>query len=413
MDMILPCRIRRYRNRVCSLRLALLLAVSLQGSIAEIVAQNQKVSSEDSPIGWLAPIPLEITTGVDFGYDDHVLGGNSNSSSGQASLFARENITLSYIRGGERTQVHLIGVGRFTQYFDAGTDDKDGNVTLSLAHNFTKRLSLYINGFAAYQTEPDFATDVGVENVRADHFFTKDIFSLSYHWLPRYATVTSYTFKLVKYSDSSIGSFQDRSEHSFGEQLQFSLTSRTNLTGTYRFQIVDYDTAPNDSVTNSVLAGVDHHLTEHLTLNVLGGESFRNPQVGESSMTPYVAGTVHYASSNHSLTWITSYGFEEPNVQNARSRTTFRTGLKLNYDLTSHIGATAGVFYHHDQNEGGSTGTTSVGSQDSFDLRLGLRYTINKHFSAHLDYQHTAQSSLGSNSGYSRNRYFAGFTYIY
>ena len=199
--------------------------------------------------------------------------------------------------------------------------------------------------------------------MRADHFLTKDIFSLSYHWLPRFATVTSYTFRLVKYSDSSIGSFQDRSDHSFGEQLQFSLTSRTNLTATYRFQIVDYDTAPNDSVTNFVLAGVDHHLTEHVTLNLLGGESFRNPQVGESSMTPYVAGTVHYASSNHSLTWITSYGVEEPNVQNATSRTTFRTGLKLNYDLTSHIGATAGVFYHHDQNEGSSTGTTSVGSQ--------------------------------------------------
>jgi opacity protein-like surface antigen len=413
MDMILPCRIRGYRNQVCSLHWALLLVIILQGSIAEIVAQK-KVSAEDSPIGWLAPIPLEITTGVDFGYDDHVLGNSNTSSSGQDSLFARENVVLSYIRGGQRTQVHLIGVGRFTQFFDAGADDKDGNITLSLAHNFTKRVSVYVSGFAAYQTEPDFGSDVGVENVRSDHFFTKDIFSLSYRWVPRLALVSSYTFKLVKYSDSSIGEFQDRSEHTFGEQLQFSLTSRTSLSGIYRFQIIDYDTAPNDSVTHYALAGIDHHITEHVTLNLLGGESFRSFQAGGDATNPYVAGTFRYVRSNHSLTWITSYGFESPNVQNASSRTTIRTGLKLDYDLTSRLGATVGVYYHHDDNENvSSSTTTSTGTQDAFDLSAGLRYTINKHFGLHLGYRYTTESSLGSNSGYARNRIFAGFTYNY
>jgi hypothetical protein len=397
------------------MRYALVFVLILQGPIAEIIAQNQNVSAEDSPIGWLAPIPLEITAGVDLGYDDRVLGSSSNtSSSGQGSFFARENVILAYNRGAQRTQVDLIGVGRFTQFFDAGTDDKDGNVTLSLAHNFTQRLSLYINGFAAYQTEPDFATDIGPENVRADHFATRDIFSLTYRWRPRFATVTSYTFELVKYSVSSIGEFQDRSDHTFGEQLQFNLTSRTILIGNYRFQIVDYDTAPNDSTTHYALAGFDHHLTEQITLNVLGGESFRSLDTGGDSMNPYVTGTVRYLSSNHSLTWITSYGFEEPNVQNASSRTTIRTGLRLDYELTSHIGATAGVFYHHDENENvSSSGTSSAGSQDSFDISVGLHYTINKHFTAHVDYQYSAQSSLGSNSGYSRNRYSAGFTYTY
>src|SRR5262245_52840665 len=166
--MILPCRIRRSRNQIRFLRFLLLLIVIFQGSAAEITAQSKKISSEDSPIGWLAPIPLEITTGVDFGYDDHVLGSNSSSSSGQASLFSKENIVLSYNRGGDRTQVNVIGIGRFTQFFDAGTDDKDGNVTLSLAHNFTRRVSLYVSAYNSYQTEPDFGFDVGSENVRAD-----------------------------------------------------------------------------------------------------------------------------------------------------------------------------------------------------------------------------------------------------
>ena len=44
---------------------------------------------------------------------------------------------------------------------------------------------------------------------------------------------------------------------------------------------------------------------------------------------------------------------------------------------------------------------------------LGLKYTINKHFAAHADYEYTNQSSFGGASGYSRNRYIAGLTYTY
>jgi hypothetical protein len=249
--------------------------------------------------------------------------------------------------------------------------------------------------------------------VRSDHFNTRDMFSVNYHWRPRLGTVTSYTFELVKYAQSSIGSFQDRTQHAFGEQLQYSLTSRTNVLVDYRLQIADYDTVPRDSVTNSVLAGFDHHFTEHITFHVTAGESFRNPQEGQSSANPNVITALHYVRSNHSLTWTTNYGFEESNLQNASSRITLRTGLILEYNLTSRIVATARTFYHHDQNQGGSTGTSSVGSQDSLDISLGLRYTINRNFAANVDYQYTTQTSIGSNSGYSRNRYFAGLSYTY
>jgi len=70
----------------------------------------------------------------------------------------------------------LIGVGRFGQFFDLGTDDKNGNVTWSITHNSSTRLSFYTNVYAAYETEPDLKSDVGPENMRADHFNTIDIF---------------------------------------------------------------------------------------------------------------------------------------------------------------------------------------------------------------------------------------------
>lgn len=389
----------------------------------EVIPQNATVSTpNEGGVDLLSHFPVHFSLGVDIGYDDNVTPLGSSSGSGQGSLFTRENLTLSYDRAVERTEVHLLGVGRFDQFLDVGTDDKDGNVTLSLTHNFSTRLSFYASLFAAYQTEPDFSTNVGPENVRAPHFQTNDIFSATYHWLPRFTTVTSDTFERIKYDQSSIGMSQigmsqDLVENTLSERLNFSLTSRTNLVGEYRFEIVDYDTAPRDSMINFALAGIDHHFTDQLFVHALGGESFRSFKNDGNSVDPYFEGSLAYVGRNDSLKWTTTYGTEEPSATGATgalSRTTIRTGLNLTYGLTARISSTAAVYYHHDENEGGtSSGTSSIGSQDSFDLSLGLRYTINKRFALRVDYRHSSTSSLGSTPDFSRNRYSAGLTFNY
>ena len=416
--MILPCRIHRVCNCVDPLSVSLLFAASLLAlhPVEAIGQDTAGTTFEQAGVGWLPAIPIQITAGVDAGYDDNVIMGGSGGSvgSGQASSFARENVVLTYDRPSERTQFFLLGVGRFSQFFDVtGQDDTSGNVTLSLAHNFSTRLSFYASVYGSYQTEPNFKTDVGPENVRAAHFDTTDIFSVTYHWLLRFTTVTSYTFRRINYDESSIGNFQNRVESTLGEQLQFSLTSRTNLVGEYRFEMINYDTAPTDSTTHYVLAGVDHHLTEHLVFHVRGGESFRSLENAGDSVNPYFESLLGYVSSNHSLTWTTSYSLEAPNTEDVSVRQTLRTGLNLTYGLTSRISSTAAVNYHHDENEGSISSGAAVGPQDSFDLSLGLRYTINKHFVFHVDYDHTTEGSLGSTPGYSRNRYSAGLNYTY
>jgi hypothetical protein len=253
--------------------------------------------------------------------------------------------------------------------------------------------------------------------VRAPHFDTNDIFSLTYHWLPRVSTVTSYTFQRIKYEQSTtttaaVGIAQDRFQDTLAERLQFSLTRRTNLVGEYRFLIVDYDTAPRDSTIHFALAGFDHRLTEHLQINVLGGESFRSFKDDGDTIDPYLQAKVAYQGSDHSLTWITTYGVEQPSESLALGTTTIRSGLNVTYDLTSRIHSKAGLYYHHSENQGPS-GTSSAGSQDALQFTLGLKYTINKHFALHVDYEYTAQSSSGATAGYSRNRYFGGLTYTY
>ena len=54
---------------------------------------------------WRESVPLEITSGVDFGYDDHVIGSSNTSnttasSNSPSSFFAKENLVLTYNRPG-------------------------------------------------------------------------------------------------------------------------------------------------------------------------------------------------------------------------------------------------------------------------------------------------------------------------
>jgi hypothetical protein len=427
--MILPCRIHRTRRLIDSLSLAFLFAFFLL--LPHNEAMGQYGAGSTSEAGGEGHVPLEITSGVDFGYDDHVIGSNAaTSSNSPSSFFAKENLVLTYDRPGEATEFRLLAVGRFTQFIDLGTEDKDLSVTASLTHNFTTRLSFNAEIYGAYQTEPDFQSNVGPTNVRAPHFDTNDVFSLTYRWLPRLSLVTSYTFQRIKYESSSvssspslagIGVAQDRFQNTLAERLQFSLTSRTSFTGEYRFEVIDYDTAPRDATIHFALAGLEHHLTEHLSIDVLGGPSFRFFKNDGHTINPFAEVKVGYEGSNHTLAWTTTYGVEQPSQTVAAGATTLRSGLNLTYHLTSRINLNAGAFYHHEENQGATGGTvvnTSTAPQDSLHFTLGLKYTINKHFAAHVDYEYTNQSSSGGTSsgaasGYSRNRYFAGVTYTY
>ena len=366
------------------------------------------------PVGRAISQEVQVTTEVGAGYDDNV----GTSANGGGSSFASGNVVVTYNRPTGRTQIHLITVAAYTPYSDSGgsgpQEDKNLNLTLELTHNISSRLGFYASVFAAYQTEPNFKNNVGPLNVRADHFTTGDIFSLTYHWVLRLASITSYSLNRVKYDDASIGSFEDRLEQTFGETLQFSLTSRTNLVADYRFETSDYDSGPLSSTTHYILAGIDHHLMEHLTLHALAGETIRSFDIGMDTANPHFEGSISYAGSNYSLGLTSSYGVEAPNMPGVLTNTTFRTSLGLTYNLSPRLSSTAGVSYSDTQNEVPiSPVAGSIGSEDAIDFSLGLRYTINRHFTLHIDYGHSEVGSMGSTPGYSRNHYSGGLSFRY
>ena len=429
-------RIRRRCFFACILFAAFQISFALTNALGEepaveIVAQTGTVSTEDQGSGadLLSRLPFHFSLGVHGGYDDNV----DASGAERGSWFTNGGVSLSYDLPSERTRLNLRAGADLTYYPDetmGRTNDVNAYVDLSLTHSISTRLKLSASVDATYRTEPDFSSNVGVENRRANYFHMLDSLSAEYHWTLRFSTVTSDKFRLVQYDSSSIGASLNRFEDTIGEEFRFNLLRRdTTLVGEYRFEIVDYDSFPRDSTTNFALVGVDQDFTPQLKAVVRGGATFRSYNDDGNRTDPHFESSLAYTGAHHStLSWTTSYGIEEPNSSAILSRTTFRTGLELKYGITARIIATVNGYYHHDENQGfnsagsspvsstgGSPGTVSSGfSADSYDVAVDARYVINRRFSFDLGVQRSVISSSGEASpNYVRNRYSAGLTFTY
>lgn len=383
----------------------------------EVFTQDTTVSAPgQAGISLISPLPFHLSLGAHVGYDNN----SRTSAGGGGSFFTRENAALSYALHKERTQLDIRSGASLYYFTKRTTAQVNSFLDVSLVHNLSLRLKLDASAYAAYRTEPDFSSDVGIDNVRGNYFHTLDTLSATYHWWSRFSTVTTYKFRLIEYDDSSVRASINRCENTFAEEFRFNLLRRTTLTGEYRFGVIDYDTAPRDSLTHYLLAGVDHNLTSRLHVVVRGGASLRSYIDDGDRTNPHFEGSVTYSGAHHAaVSWTTRYGVEETNLSNVLSRTTFRTGLQASYNISARVISTASVFYRHDKNEGlGVPGMSSPGFlRDSIYLSLGLRYSINRHFAVDLNYTRTEvssdQSAASSTGDYSRDRYTAGVTFTY
>ena len=174
------------------------------------------------------PRGLMLSISVVGGYDDNVnassTGGSTSSTGGSASLYTSENASLSYTFGTPRTQVSLTTGGGITYYFDRTGYNPNAYLGLSLTHKPSRRMTLSLSVFASYQSQPDLSTNLGSNQQLGSFVHSTDTISLAYSWMPRFSTVTSYTFGLLKY-DSSAGSLQNRMEHTLRRAVPVSFVA--------------------------------------------------------------------------------------------------------------------------------------------------------------------------------------------
>ncbi len=356
-------------------------------------------------------LPVLVSFGFHTGYDSN----SRTTGGGGGSFFTSQELTLSYDRVRGPTKIELLARVEAVERFSRKSDI-NAFLDLAVTHEISPRLSLSGSIDSAYRAEPDFSTDVGLNQRAGNYFNTTDTISATYLWSDRFSTVTSYSFRLVRYENSFVASFADRDEHTFAEEFRFELGRQTVVVADYRFLAVDYVTSPRDSTTHFLLAGIEEAFTPRLKAQVRAGVSFRSFADGEDTVNPDFEGSVDYELARYStLSWSVRYRVEEPAVAEALSRTTFRTGLQLRYGFTSKLSSAIGLFYHHDENKPGAATATPVPSfsTNAYDLSLSLRYQLTRHLDLDMSYQYTEVSSGGGGGDYSRNRYSIGGSFTF
>lgn len=413
--------------------------LALQPQVARGGGQgfNQSEVSSDLGVGKFSSNPFHVSVTARGGYDDNV---NLSSINPQDSFFANTALNITYDFGSPRTRLSLNAGSSFTYYFDQGDSnnldsgarrDYDINAWASfgITHKATPRLTLGASLYATYQTQPDFTNLSTFNNSfsftrrNQNFFFTVDKFSAAYAWTPRFSTLSSYTFGATDYVDGDVGRFEDRYEHTFGNEFRFLIQPTTTLVAEYRFGFIDFTGNDfRDSTSHFLLAGIDHSFSPRFNISARGGVEFRdyyrNPNNfldGSSSnnTSPYGEATLNYAlAQNTSISFTNRYSIEVSDVPEFLDRQTYRTGLSVRHAFTSRISSGLGAFYQHDDYAG--NGISNGFTEDSYEISLSARYAINRNWSIDAGYTHTeviADSNLFRE--YSRNRYYAGATFSF
>ncbi len=292
----------------------------------------------------------------------------------------------------------------------------------NITHRATPRLTLSASVYASYQTQPNFDTfnaiTLSVSNQNQNFFYTINRFSAGYAWTPRFSTLTSYSLGAVFYENDAVADYENRFEHTFGNEFRFLVAPTTTAVFDYRLGIIDYtDDSNRDSISNYFLAGVDHSFSPRFNVSFRGGVEIRNfdGDVGgeDSRVAPYGELTLTYAlAQSTSLTWSNRVGLGQPDAPESFSAMSYRTALGVRHNFTSRISAGLNVAYQYDNNYG-SFGISGF-DQQFFDLSLGVRYAINRNWALDAGYQHTQSAADESLlRDYSRNRYYAGATFTF
>jgi hypothetical protein len=381
------------------------------GAVTGSTNAGPNIVQNPNGVGVFSPTPLQILATLSGGYDDNVSTAGNNK---QSSAFTSGNVILDYTFGEPRLQLTLNGGAGGTYYFSNLSNqnyDIDLKGAFAITYKASPRLTLGSTVLVEYLTEPTFNYAGGLNSRNGNYLYTTDKLFLEYAWSNRFSTRTSYTFEAYNYDKESVATFSNRVSNLFGNEFRLQLVPTTHLVAEYRFEIVSYPDSSLNSTTHFALGGIDHTFNPRLTASLRGGAEFRSYENDGDRTGPYFEGNVTYALGRRtSVSWISRYGLEEPDLPGVQSRTTFRTGLQTKFNMTSRTSAAVDIFYVHDDYHPLTSGliTTPAFSEDTFDAGLTLRYGITSLIGVQASYHYTDVSSEVAFREYSRNRVSAG-----
>ncbi len=367
------------------------------------------------PVAKVWRIPLHFIVGVNAGYDSNpgTGGGGDGSVEEPGSAFVGATILVTYQFVGPRFSGSLSTDAVLNLY--SNREDRgefyqpNAHLSAALGYAVSQRLSLDSSASISYQSEPDISLDATVNRQSGNYLVASGSLGATYVWLPRLSSVTSYNISVTDYAEETENALS-RTTNEFTLGFNYSLLPRTSLTGNYDFNWTAYK-SDGSSLSQSLLVGATHQFSLFLNGSLQVGMQFQSTDrdsVGQTSnASPIFNSSLAYVlGSKTVLSWNAGYSIEEPDVANASSRQTLRTGLNLSHQLTGLISATGSAYYRHDMNV--MTGDSGNSTEDAFDVSVGLSYAFRHNMSATASYQRTQLFSDEPGSSYSSNRVSLG-----
>ena len=404
------------RNNFFAHGAAFLLALApVAGTAADgptVEVYSTATGGEQTVSLWRLPVVITISLGA--GYDTNADTGADDGG----SFYTTGTINLNYSFGTMRTRADLSTGTGIVYYPDDSGNTYDPNLflTLGVSHAINLRASLNAAISIAYRAEPDFSTDLTPDRRAGNYLSSSNSVALSYQWLPRFSTVTSYSLGTLLYDDAG-SSALDRFDHSIGQSFRFLYLPVTTVVLQYNAGLVTYTSNERDTVTHAILAGIDHTFSPKLNGGIRGGIELRDTQNAvdaHQGLNPNFSANLNYeVTGRTSLAWNASYSTQESYLPVVVSSLSFRTGLVATYEITPRISSNLAFYYQH--NDQGSIELLpgfdlSLGVEDVFDVSLGFNYTINRFLSANVSLGHTQVESDLPGRSYSRSRLSGGLS---
>lgn len=345
--------------------------------------------------------PVRMTVDLRQGYDSNVFTTPTNP---EASWFSNIGARALYEFGTARTQGLLDLSGGYTYYYDRTGDPDDFDLRFGgeITHKVSPKLTVRANTYVAYEVEPDYGLVGGSNRRSGAYFYTNTEFGAAYTWTRRFSTDTTYKLSTLNYDEQSFGNFENRMEHTFANSYRLLLLPTTVAVMEYRFHLVDYfEQSFRDSFSNFVLLGADHSFSARLSGSFRTGAEFRDTR-GKFQTSPYFQGDLRYALAERSSAEIRArYGLEQSDIASDLDREVFRIGIAATHGWTARISSYFTLDYNHSAYEEG----TSI-NENTIETSVGVRYTINRHFSMELSYLYAQVISNDQFREYTRNRTF-------
>ncbi|MFV0416198.1 MAG: hypothetical protein ACK5NG_07505, partial [Chthoniobacterales bacterium] len=351
-------------------------------------------SEEDSvfPLSFFTNKPFRITLSVREGWDDNVNASHTNRVSSFYTNFAAG---VNYTFGSPRLKLSTNLSGGLTYYYnnDAGRKTNlSGLWNLSAVYSVSPRMTLSMGTSTGYYSQPTISNPGTAFSGDQSYFSSNTYFSLSYQWTERFSTTTGYRIGAIIYSGNRVNDGLGNISQTISQSFNFHLWPTTTLVAEYRINPVTYFSADQNSWGNYFLLGFNHTFNPRSTWTFRAGAELRFlDRVGTGSQTyigPYVESVFRYQlNPRSSIAWTLRYGTENSGTFNITQNQTFRTGININYALTSKLTASAGAYYavsYYNQKN-----VVAPFYQNALEAFVGLRYALNQRVSFSAGYRYS------------------------